>query len=334
MADARPDTITETLRGRLLRGIQAGTLEPGSRLPSARELVAEFGIDHRLILAAYRQLASEGLVEIRERGGVYVSAASETIRGRVAPPASWLVDTLADAYAHEIPATALHEWLRRVTETLRLRAVVISTTEDQVAGLARELRDDFGFTCEGVTGNQLVDPVVVTGPVERADVILTTVAYEEPARTLGERSSKPVIILDVRPDLAVGEWTLLLRQPVWAIVATREFGEMLTHFFRDVKGAENLRVLVHGEDDLSEIPDGAPTYVTHRVRQALGETPIRGRVLPPARTISSASARSIFEFVVATNMGALRALPAAIDQYSAERRVNDSTLAKALRSDQ
>lgn len=333
MADARADTITETLRGRVLRGVQTGTLASGARLPSARELVNEFGVDHRLILAAYRQLATEGLVEIRERGGVYVSFASDAGRGMVAPPASWLVETLTDAYAHEIPATALHEWLRRVTETLRLHALVISTTEDQVAGLARELSDDFGFACDGLTGAQLAEPDVVTSPLRRADVIVATVAYEEPARALAERAGKPVIAIDVRPDLAVGEWALLLRQPVWAIVATREFGAMLRHFFRDVRGADNLHILVHGEDDLSEIPDGAPTYVTHRVRQALGDTPIRGRVLPAARTISSASARLIFEFIVAANLAALRAVPTAIDQYQTRRRLNDSTVTRVRPSE-
>ena len=58
---------------------------------------------------------------------------------------------------------------------------------------------------------------------------------------------------------------------------------MLTHFFQHVKGVENLNILVHGEDDLSEIREGAPTYVTHRVRETLGDTPIRGRVLPTPR---------------------------------------------------
>lgn len=61
--------IVETLRGRILRGLQAGTLVSGDRLPSARDLVAEFEVDHRVILSAYRELAGEQLVELRQRGG-------------------------------------------------------------------------------------------------------------------------------------------------------------------------------------------------------------------------------------------------------------------------
>ncbi|MEO6879153.1 MAG: GntR family transcriptional regulator, partial [Gemmatimonadaceae bacterium] len=127
-------TIAETLRGRVLRELQAGTLQPGDRLPSARELVAEFGVDHRMILAAYRQLVDEELVDVRERGGVYVSSSNATHTGFPALPVKWFVEMLTEGFAHEIPAPELHEWLRRSIETLRLRAVVLTTTSDQAAG--------------------------------------------------------------------------------------------------------------------------------------------------------------------------------------------------------
>ncbi len=67
------NVIADTLRGRILRGLQAGTLRNGDRLPSARDLAGEFEVDHRAILAAYRELAAEGLVELRQRGGIYVA---------------------------------------------------------------------------------------------------------------------------------------------------------------------------------------------------------------------------------------------------------------------
>jgi len=60
-----PDThesILETLRSRVLRGLHARTLNVGERLPSARVLASEFGVDFRTILGAYRALATEGLV--------------------------------------------------------------------------------------------------------------------------------------------------------------------------------------------------------------------------------------------------------------------------------
>jgi hypothetical protein len=83
---------------------------------------------------------------------------------------------------------------------------------------------------------------------------------------------------------------------------------MLRSFFAQVPGVENLRIVVFGRDDLSAIPDGAPTYVTQRVRALLSGVELRGRILPAARTISAASAREILGFIVRSNLEALSRL--------------------------
>lgn len=303
-------SLVDRIRARVLRGIDAGSLHPGDRLPSAREWAAEFGLDRRAVLAAVRELATEGLVETRERGGVYVGALLAA--GGVPPlPEVWIVDVLAQGLAREIPAPELSEWLRRCTETLRLRAAVVTSTSDQALGLCRELRDDFGVEGEEVTPDEL--QVVAAGvdaayplPLRRADLIVSTRAHETRAREVGTALHKPVIAIDVRPDIVTGEWALLLRRPVYAVVATAQFGEMLRRFFADVPGVDNLHIVVFGEDELSAIPAGALTYVTQAVRRQLAGTEIPGRILSAARTIGATSAREIFAFVVRSNLEALR----------------------------
>lgn len=94
---------------------------------------------------------------------------------------------------------------------------------------------------------------------------------------------------------------------------------MLKAFFAGTAGADNLRILVHGEDDLEQIPLGAPTYVTHRVREALGVTTIRGRILPPARTIATPSATLISEFIVRANFRAQHAIRTAPHDVTSRR---------------
>jgi hypothetical protein len=125
---------------------------------------------------------------------------------------------------------------------------------------------------------------------------------------LGAELQKPVTLIELRPDLTAGEWALLLRQPVYAIVASEKFGRMLRDFFKDVPGVENLHTLIFGTDDLSTIPVNAPTYVTPRVRSQLAGVSIPGRILPAARTISMQSAREIFGFIVRSNLEALSRL--------------------------
>ena len=303
----RREEIAEILRGRVLRGLQAGALRPGDRLPSARDLIGEFNVDPRVILDAYRTLVGEGLVELRPRGGIYVAAKSPGAYGVPPLPEAWFAEILATGLAREIPGPELHEWLRRSIETLRLRATVVASTSDQASGLCRELRDDFGFEAEALLADE-IQPSSVVPPlsVRRADLIVSTEAHRGWLTALTTDLRKPLVIVTVKPDLRVGEWALLLRRPVYALVASPEFGEILRRFFADVPGAsENLRILVFGRDDLAVIPEEAPTYVTQRVRDQLGSLRVPGRILPAARTISAESAREIFAFIVRSNIEAM-----------------------------
>ena len=293
----------EVLRSRVLRGLESGTLGTGERLPSGRELATEFGVDHRVVLAAYRVLADERLIDMRQRGGVYV-AERHGSNGIPPIPQSWVADILVEGLAREIPAPDLHEWLRRCTETLRLRAVVVASTSDQCQGLCRELTDDFGLEAEGVLASEIGEGRVPL-PLKRADLIVTTGAHEKRMRLVGEELKKPVQVIEVRPDLIVGEWALLLRKPVYVVVASEEFGAMIKSFFADVKGVENIRIVVLGRDDASSIPMDAPTYITQSVRGRLAGVRIPGRILPAARTISTQSARQIFRFIVGSNVEAM-----------------------------
>lgn len=294
------------LRSRVLRGIESGTLGAGDRLPSGRELAAEFAVDHRVVLAAYRVLADERLIEMRQRGGVYV-AERHGINGIPPIPEYWVADVLLEGLAREIAAPDLHEWLRRCTETLRLRAVVIASTSDQCDGLCRELADDFGLEAEGLLASEIAGAGIPL-PLKRADLIVTTGAHEKRMRTLADELKKPVQVIEVRPDLVVGEWSLLLRKPVYVVVASDEFGEMVKSFFADVKGAGNINIILLGRDDVSSIPTDAPTYITQSARRSLAGVRIPGRILPAARTISTQSARQIFRFIVSANVEAMHRL--------------------------
>jgi DNA-binding transcriptional regulator YhcF (GntR family) len=295
-----PIAIAEVLRERILRGIRSGTLSQGARLPSARELVAEFNVDSRIILAAYRELVADGLVEIRKRGGVYIRRGADGLTGETLP-VKWFADTFAQGLARGISAPDLSQCLRGLVDTVRLSVVVVSSTEDQAAGLARELREDFGVNAQGLPGAALVESGLHDAALKRADMFIATSEHAALATSLAAEFAKPVITIEVRPDVSIAEWALLLKRPVWAVVATVDFEVELRQFLNDVLGIDNLHVLVHPRDDLTAIPPGAPTYVMHRVRESDDVALIRGRILPPTRTISTDSARKLFAFIVREN---------------------------------
>lgn len=301
---ARRVDVTEVLRQRVLRALQAGTLHAGDRLPSTRDLSAEFGEDHRVILASYRALADEGLVELRPRGGVYAARTIGPNGALPLPAEAWLVDMLAESVARGIPAVELGEWLRRSVSTLRLRAAVVATTPDQIDGIRRELLDDYGLESEGVDATLLDtprEPVVL----RHVDIIVTTEAHSRVVERLASRLGKPSVCAMVRPDLIGGEWRLLLRQPVYVVVRDERFAETLLRFFQNTEGRENLRMMIVGHDDLASIPDGAPTYVTRSAREVLGNRPIAGQILPAARVFSADASREILSFIVRENLRAM-----------------------------
>ena len=64
--------------------IVSGRLKPGERLPSERELAAQFGVSRVTVRDALRALEATGLVEIRvgARGGAFVSAPTGSIVGQ------------------------------------------------------------------------------------------------------------------------------------------------------------------------------------------------------------------------------------------------------------
>jgi DNA-binding transcriptional MocR family regulator len=77
--------IVETLRDE----IRGGRIPPGSRLPPVRVLEQELGLSKNTAQAAYEELVSRGLLEAREREGVFVAGAPERASARevaAAPP--------------------------------------------------------------------------------------------------------------------------------------------------------------------------------------------------------------------------------------------------------
>ncbi len=68
------DAIASTLERRILEG----SLRPGDRLPPERELAAELGVSRPSLREAIQKLASKNLLQSRQGGGTFVTAALES----------------------------------------------------------------------------------------------------------------------------------------------------------------------------------------------------------------------------------------------------------------
>jgi DNA-binding transcriptional regulator YhcF (GntR family) len=76
-ADSRVPPF-EQLRAQISTLIQAGSLVPGARLPSIRQLAKDLGIATGTAARAYAELEREGLVVARGRHGTVVAPAATT----------------------------------------------------------------------------------------------------------------------------------------------------------------------------------------------------------------------------------------------------------------
>ena len=65
--------LTEQIEKRLRLSIEEGSLHPGSRLPSVRQLARQCGVSVPTVVEAYNRLVAMGRVEARRGSGYYVS---------------------------------------------------------------------------------------------------------------------------------------------------------------------------------------------------------------------------------------------------------------------
>lgn len=65
--------LSETIAAKIEQRILEGTLKPGDRLPSERDLAVELGVSRPSLREAIQKLVAKGLLRTRERGGTQVT---------------------------------------------------------------------------------------------------------------------------------------------------------------------------------------------------------------------------------------------------------------------
>ncbi|MEO5510106.1 MAG: GntR family transcriptional regulator [Longimicrobiales bacterium] len=299
--------LADSIRQQILNALDSGLWHRGIRLPSTREMADQLGVDPRLVAKAYRQLGEEGLVELRPRSGAYIAEESTPIRGAPSGVSEgWIVRVLEEAVRHATPVDGIAEWIRRATQTVRLRACVIAPTADQTAGLARELRLYYGMEASEVAVEEALAGEIPLG-LRQADVLMTV----ESCRSIAEQNALvlgvPCICITVRQDIVGPAWDRFTQSPTFVIVSDERFGRMLVEYLSVGSGAERVQVLVAGRDDPGKIPESAIVYATQSARNTLGDAHINGSVLPQVQVISKESSTAILRFLVSANLSAIRA---------------------------
>jgi len=296
--------ITDLLRQRVFTGLHLGVLTHRGRLPSVRELAREFGANPRVILAAYRALENEGLVELRNRSGAFVAPSGLSMGDATPRRADWMADVLMEGLRHGMKPGALSQSLEQCFDAVDLHAAVLECNADQLYSVPEELQRDFGIRTTGIEIDSILAGQDAPVELRQVDLLVTTPFHQNEVRSLAKRLGMPMVVITMCTDLFTEVGRLLPREPVYFVVTDSRFADKLHRLFGSSTGAANLRTLVLGTHDLNEIPDDAPTYLTRLTRRRLGECTLLQRVLPEARVFSAESARQILSFLSRTNLTA------------------------------
>lgn len=304
------DAVADALRDRIVTGLHVGRFTGGERLPGARALAAEFGVNERVVLAALRALASEGFLVLRPRSGAYVAPPHPAGGGALPDLGAWIVAMLVQARSRGLAPRDVSEYVRRCLETRRVRAACIECNRDQLHLLCSELAGDYGYIAEGAEVDEL-DAAEPPLAVRRADVLVTTPFHAAEVQAAAERLGKPWIAVALRPEIVRDVGRRLREGLVYYVATDPRFEPKLRRMVGSSGPVANLRVLLVGRDDLDAVPADAPTFVMTSAREHVdaryGARGGPGRPIHPPRHLSDEAARELLALMVRANMAAVGA---------------------------
>jgi hypothetical protein len=318
--------VEETLRQRVLSARRFGTLPIDGRLPSARSVAVELEADPRVVVAAYRALERDGMVEQRPPSRAFF-VVRDGASGREAGPAGagaasgraddWLVEILAQALERDVAVPDFPEHARRAVESARVRAACVECNRDELTWLCRELTEDYGIDATPVELDALprVDggtpaPALaraIPPELRRADLLVTTAAHADVVRALAERLGKTCVVVTQREDLARELDRLLAQGAVYFVATDPRFARKLAASEPARANPGRLRTTILGERDPATIPAGAPAYVMRTARDELGGVPEHVRALSTLHAFSAATREELLRYLVRANVQAARA---------------------------
>jgi DNA-binding transcriptional regulator YhcF (GntR family) len=293
-------TVTETLRRRIQGGLHLGTLAPGDRLPSVRTIAGELHAGSRLVLAAYRQLATDGLVRLRARSGVFIKADSDRGDDVLPEVATWVIEIFLRGLSRGIPPTELRRQARLCLDSVRVRAACLECNGDQLHALCRQLHDDYGFDAVGIDVNAIGARKPITRTLAQVDVIVTTRFHATEAHRLGRRLHRPVIVVALDMVLVAEVRRMLAQGGVWWVCTDPRFAAKLPYLFP----GSSVHPIVVGRDSLDAVPPTAMVYATRAAAERLPRGWRPGRVVTISRVFSSQTARALLVLRVRRNLDA------------------------------
>ncbi len=201
------DKLAGLFRGSLALALYVGLVRPGDRIPGIREVARVTRLNHKTVARVYRALEGEGVLEVRDRSGVYVGRQGWTDRHAADGTEAWAVDVLTEAWRRRIGIAGLPELVRRWTASIPLRCACVESDPTRRAALCAQLREAFGLECVPVALDPAQEGAVggLAEAVGAVDFVVSTPFHAGRLRALARSLRKPLVVATARLQTPPGE---------------------------------------------------------------------------------------------------------------------------------
>ena len=293
--------LVEALRQGIAAGVYLGHLRPGDRLPSIREVTRHTGHDHRYVSAAYRRLATEGVVEIRTRHGVVVGSGPQPAEAPENETAAWLAGVIGQAADVQVKVPHLPDLVRKWTAAAPVRCLCVDGTEDGLASLTAELGGQWGFETRRLNAADGPRRDDLLTALREADLVVTTPFHVATVESAARIAGVPVVVLEASHDIVAAAEERLRQGPLTAVVMDPRYGERL----RCMAGGERLNVVLADDVAAVEALDAAEPVLLTRAAQQKVKRSLR-LLAPVSPSFSSSRAGDLAAVLIRRNLSALR----------------------------
>ncbi len=263
-----------------------GELEPGTKLPTIRQLAGFLGVNRNTVQKAYQALEGDGLVECRRGRGCVVVERPAAIARPVSAQLLAIIDqAIEEAGELGVSPDELASFLyararQRRDVRLKRRLVFVECETSITTAIAQTLEERLEVTVSPLLLEELSDPASeVKEKLREADVVATTFFHIQEVRQLLAKENKEVVGLVVKPHLQKLLQILQLPSDTSAALVCRS--ECCAQDMKrslENAGVTGLDTALGGVNDLGKLAEMLPhypvviasDYVADEVRPMLG----------------------------------------------------------------
>jgi GntR family transcriptional regulator len=248
--------------------ILSGELEPGARLPTAKQLGGYLQINRNTVLKAYQELVRDGLIECRRGAGCSVL---EQPAGLPSSVFANLLEVIDDAIEQaselgvgpdDFAALAYSRAKQRQDVQVKRRLIFVECSPEGAEALARKIEDRLHVDVTPVVLRDFEQPTPeVEELLQDVDVIATTFFHIQDLRKLLPDTKRKLVALSVKPHLdSLVEIAAIPRDTTVLLVCLSESGAGDMKRSLEDAGITGLEFALCGVDEPKRLAEAVPDY--------------------------------------------------------------------------